>query len=291
MNNQPNIISYHHERSKFADAIQFTAAETGFSARLVEKDYYCSVVLGALSPLFHDGLIFKGGTALSKVHAQFHRLSEDLDFGLSISADSGRGARRNTAAPIKAFLQNLTTSVPDLRASVFVGKFESRHYFGLFYFRSLITGEEEPIKVEVSLREPAVDATVFMPAHTLLLNPLTGKPAVEPFSVRVLSLQETYAEKARAALSRDNPAIRDFYDISVAILEGTLDVHAPEFVALVKHKMTIIPGLVADLSSTRTIILQDQVGTHLEPVLRATDLAKFQLEHPLDLLGELLKKL
>src|SRR3982750_2371004 len=110
MNNQPSIISFHHERSKFVESIQFTAAETGFSARLIEKDYYCSVVLGALSPLFNAGLIFKGGTALSKVHSQFHRLSEDLDFGISIAADSRRPARRNTAAPIKTFLQNLTTT-------------------------------------------------------------------------------------------------------------------------------------------------------------------------------------
>lgn len=43
-------IRLHRENQKlFREAIDFTAAETGFSPRLIEKDYYCSVLLKDLA--------------------------------------------------------------------------------------------------------------------------------------------------------------------------------------------------------------------------------------------------
>jgi hypothetical protein len=39
-------IRLHKENpALFQEAIRFTAAETGFAPRLIEKDYYCSVLL------------------------------------------------------------------------------------------------------------------------------------------------------------------------------------------------------------------------------------------------------
>src|SRR6266478_6099280 len=93
--------AYHEDSRRFRDALTGTALETGFSERLIEKDYYCSVLLKDLEVLFGQGLVFKGGTCLSKVHAEFFRLSEDLDFGMSVKPDTSRGDRRRTAEPIK----------------------------------------------------------------------------------------------------------------------------------------------------------------------------------------------
>jgi len=55
----------------FRDAVSFTESETGFSGRLIEKDYYCSVVLKDLASAPVADLAFKGGTSLSKVHGDF----------------------------------------------------------------------------------------------------------------------------------------------------------------------------------------------------------------------------
>jgi predicted nucleotidyltransferase component of viral defense system len=60
-------------------AVDYTARQTGFSPRLIEKDYFCSVVLEYLAARDAE-LSFKGGTCLAKVHGGFYRLSEDLDF-------------------------------------------------------------------------------------------------------------------------------------------------------------------------------------------------------------------
>jgi predicted nucleotidyltransferase component of viral defense system len=48
-------------------AIEYTARQTGFHPRLVEKDYFCSVVLEHLSAN-GEALHFKGGTCLAKIH-------------------------------------------------------------------------------------------------------------------------------------------------------------------------------------------------------------------------------
>ena len=72
-------IRTHEDPVLFREAVNFTAAQTRFLPRLIEKDYFCTVLLNYLAAA-DDTLIFKGGTCLAKVHAEFYRLSEDLDF-------------------------------------------------------------------------------------------------------------------------------------------------------------------------------------------------------------------
>lgn len=57
---------YHDDAELFRDAVSFTESETGFSGRLIEKDYFCSVVLRDLSVARPAELAFKGGT--EKIH-------------------------------------------------------------------------------------------------------------------------------------------------------------------------------------------------------------------------------
>jgi hypothetical protein len=81
-------LQYHENTEPFREAINFTESNTRFSARLIEKDYYCSLVLRGMAEAFQQGLIFKGGTCLSKVHSDFYRLSEDLDFVISMETNA-----------------------------------------------------------------------------------------------------------------------------------------------------------------------------------------------------------
>src|ERR1700677_2657675 len=97
----------HEDPAQFGEALGHTAAKTGFNARLIEKDYFCSIILRELQPLFDRGLVFKGGTSLSKVYAGFHRLSEDLDFAISIDSTATQSVRRHAINDAKAFLREL----------------------------------------------------------------------------------------------------------------------------------------------------------------------------------------
>ena len=100
-------IRLHQENPRlFLEAIRFTAAETGFIPRLIEKDYFCSVVLEDLA-ILNSPLTFKGGTLLAKVHSGFYRLSEDLDFSISTPPGSTKNSRSQAVAPIKTAINNL----------------------------------------------------------------------------------------------------------------------------------------------------------------------------------------
>lgn len=69
----------HEDPDLFGVAINYTMATTGFLPGLIEKDYFCTLLLDFLAT-GNDTLVFKGGTCLAKVHTEFYRLSEDLDF-------------------------------------------------------------------------------------------------------------------------------------------------------------------------------------------------------------------
>ena len=70
----PSLPRVHEDADRFREAVRFTAAETRFLPRLIEKDYFCTLLLGYLSAA-DCSLVFKGGTCLAKVHAGFYRLS------------------------------------------------------------------------------------------------------------------------------------------------------------------------------------------------------------------------
>jgi len=62
------------------------AAIRGLSAVVLEKDFWVCWLLGVLfRSEFHDSLVFKGGTSLSKVFRIIERFSEDIDLSVSPS--------------------------------------------------------------------------------------------------------------------------------------------------------------------------------------------------------------
>jgi predicted nucleotidyltransferase component of viral defense system len=107
---------------------------------------------------------------------------------------------------------------------------------------------------------------------------VSGEGIVSSFTVRAIAEEEAYAEKARAALSRREPAVRDFYDFDYAIRTGRVDPTAGEFVALVRQKLAVPGNDRIDLSEERREQLQRQVETELKPVLRPGDFEAFDFE-------------
>ena len=191
-----NVVAYHEDTDLFREALSFTQSETGFSARLVEKDYYCSLLLEDLFLTGGSGYAFKGGTCLSKVHSDFYRLSEDLDFGFSVPAEASRSLRSNTVKAMKEQLASLPKLLPSMRVAESLRGFNnSTQYIGQLCYRSQVTGQDETIKVEFSVREPILEPVERLPARTLLVDPFRHSPVIGPLAIPVLSRRETYAEK------------------------------------------------------------------------------------------------
>ena len=271
------------DREIFREALAHSERTTGFTATLIEKDYYCSLILQA----FFDGdtsLVFRGGTCLGKVYTDFYRLSDDLDFIIPVPADSSRNERRAKIDQVKRIFNKLPKIVPGVAISeVFRGHNESRQYIGYIQYRSAIIETQESIKLEVGLREPLIKSSVSNAARTIVVNPFSDRSLLPTFTVRAMAVREAYAEKTRAALTRKEPAIRDFFDLFYAVHKMGLKLHDREFLDMIRRKLDVPGNDPVDVSKERKRELDRQLDGQLKPVLRPADFVWFNLDEAFEI--------
>lgn len=272
------FIRAHEDTVLFREAVNFTAAQTRFLPRLIEKDYFCTLLLHYLAAA-DKALVFKGGTCLAKVHAEFYRLSEDLDFVISTPVNATRTVRSALTSRLKESTGKIGQELSCFRiVEPLKGANNSTQYLALIGYRSLLGEHEETIKIEVGLREPLLTPVFKGMVKTLLHNPISVQPLVPPFALPCISREEAMAEKLRAALSRREVAIRDFYDIDYAVRKMGLDLQAPAQLDLVRRKLSIPGNEPVDMSGSRLAALRQQLIAQLKPVLRTQDFESFDLE-------------
>jgi len=275
----------------FLDSIFYSAAETGFSASLIEKDYYCSLLLDRL---FQDEieLVFKGGTCLSKVYFDFYRLSEDLDFVIPVSKSTTKSTRRKKIEPIKKLIDELPLVIPGIESySALAGHNQSRQYIAYLLYHSVVMEKEEQIKLEIGLREPLLKPFEHKQVRTISNNPLSEISLYPEFLVQVMNLQEALAEKVRAALTRREPAIRDFYDLQLAAQTNNIDFFNTAFLKMVATKLAVPGNEPIDISPDRKEELDRQIETQLKSVLQPRDFEKFNLDYAYQMVVELAAKI
>lgn len=271
-------LRWHEDTEAFRDLLTLTAARTGFRVGLVEKDCYCSVLLQYLAASC-PGLVFKGGTCLAKVHMEFHRMSEDLDFSIPVPPGSTRSTRSRLAEELKRSVAEIERRLPGFRVVTAVsGANNSTQYHALVAHPSGVGKQEETIKIDAGVREPLMTPAIQGEARTLLLGPGSDRALIPALPLACLSHAETMAEKLRAALSRRDPAIRDFYDVDHAVHRRGFRVRDPAFLMLVRRKLELPAHSAIDLSTVRFSTLKSQLDTALKPVLRPKDFASFDLE-------------
>ncbi len=272
-------ISWHEEApDELRESIRFTAETTGFAPRLIEKDYFCSVILEALA---REGtpLVFKGGTCLAKIHSGFFRLSEDLDFSVATSPEATRRDRRLAMAPIREVVDALPARAVGLELlNSLEGHNESKQYLATIGYRSLLAPRTETIDLEVGLREPILTPPESGQVRTMARHWARGDSLLETFAVRCLSYREAMAEKLRAALTRREPAIRDFFDIDHAVGVAGFDPGDPPLLRLLGAKLATGDAGAVDVSPERLDELRSQLDARLRPVLRGVDFDRFDLE-------------
>ena len=154
----------------------------------------------------------------------------------------------------------------------------SSQYAAVLSYASHIVEESDQVKLDIGFREPLLLDTTTLEARTMLLDPVGGGAMVPTFAVRVMAELEAYAEKARAALTRREPAVRDFYDFDYAVQKGHLQPETADFISLVRQKLTIPGNDGIDVSDTRREQLMIQLETQLRPVLRPADFAAFDFD-------------
>jgi hypothetical protein len=247
------------------------------------------LVLRDFSPLFSQGVTFKGGTAISKIHCGFRRLSEDLDFAIPVPMNVSRPERRKRIEAVKLHLDQLANRIPFLRTTTPLnGHDEGRHYRADLAYVSVLSSDPGRIKLEFGMREPLEEPVAQLGARTLLADPLSGSPFLDPVVVSCLTLCETFAEKWRAALTREKPAIRDYWDIDDALRGGILAAEDTCLHALIKRKLERVrrpvPASFASSDLRQRILeaLRPQLDPGLRPVLRRVDYESFDLERSVE---------
>ena len=276
------------------DVIYYLSDEQGFVASVIEKDFHLTRILNRINEYLSTDIVFKGGTLLNKVYLNYHRLSEDLDFAYRGDTDlSTRGKRSKVITPIREkipeFLDmlGLTSDNPEGK-----GFNNSTQYLFNIQFQSVLSDKKENIKLEISLRQPPFLEPERVTIKHFFQDPFTGEDLIEQGKVLALSLEESVAEKLKAAISRISPAIRDYYDLGHFIRNG-FDFNRSNFLKMVDEKLHL-DGYERDyshnlgLSEQAIKELKRSMGASLVLMIRRDE--KFDLDEVLVFFNKLFKK-
>lgn len=77
-------MNLHLDCEAFTELVTAAASELSIPPRIIEKDYYVTLALRELSSRV-NGMVFKGGTSLTKCYQILDRFSEDIDISYAAS--------------------------------------------------------------------------------------------------------------------------------------------------------------------------------------------------------------
>jgi predicted nucleotidyltransferase component of viral defense system len=176
-----------------------------------EKNYVNSWILWAIytSP-YGDNLLFKGGTALSKLYfPETWRYSEDLDFGVE-------GEYHGTEAALQGALEDAArasgvdfevTKHRELQKAEY-----PTHYVDIDIQYNAVLGQKNTTSLDVMVDE------------YIAFNSVTHHHSYEDvpeFELTAYSREEIFAEKLRALYQRSQA--RDYYDLYRMMTEAHID--------------------------------------------------------------------
>lgn len=239
-----------------------TAQSQGFPILKLEKDFYLTILLILISKHFPN-LIFKWWTSLNKIYFDYYRLSEDLDF--VVIFEWSRKARKALLESYKQiFLQlfsNFGFSFVEQRT-----KFnEDRQGIFEFSYSSLVDGSKDKIKIDIKIESSLKREAVYKEIIAIYQDPISNQAFFQKHNIQVMSLDEIMAEKMRAALTRKEPAIRDFFDIHYARQKWYLFENIKD---LIQEKVAEVDFIYTLDQENMFLDLQRQIKTELNPVLK-----------------------
>lgn len=262
------------DRDRLRQVIPFIAEQFKFRLETVEKDYYLTLILNNVELHLSDKIIFKGGTLLNKIHLNYHRLSEDIDFTyFSPGGIETRSNRSRAITPIRERMPEFLNSL-DLKSSKPEGEGYNNSTQYIFYisYPSFVSGKDENLKLEISLRQIPIEKPVHNVITHFYKDPFTGEDLIPKSKILSLTYNEAVAEKLKAAITRKEVAIRDYYDLWF-IAEAKFDFKNKHFLSVFKRKLEE-EKYRADYShnfglDNKSIeLLRSQISTELIPVIR-----------------------
>lgn len=250
---------------EFHDAIIATADYYKMSPAIVEKDYFVTVVLEKLKGKI-PGILFKGGTSLSKCFKIVDRFSEDIDLTLDTTHFT-QGNKRNANKAIIAVCDELGFAIEN-REQVEMHSHGSYNCYNIEYPISFNDYGVKPfIKLELVFIQKAYPDTIRSVCSMIgeYLTDIGQTDALssfglEPFDIKVQSLERTLVDKVFALCDyylRDEVTrqSRHIYDIWKLMAEVNW-----------KNQKDLIEDVRRDRSTNKTC-LSAQPGVSVSDVL------------------------
>jgi predicted nucleotidyltransferase component of viral defense system len=209
------------------DRLRVLARTLGVRLDYAEKNYVNSWLLwGLFTHSYGENLLFKGGTALSKLYfPQSWRFSEDLDFGVN-------GAFQGSEAELREILDAITER-SGITFTIREHYEAQQAHYPTHYVDSSIRYEAILDGANTTSLDIMVDEHVAFDAvlHTHEYED------VPQFDLQAYSVEEIFAEKLRALYQRG--LARDYYDLYQLIQTDTVPINAvsirPAFDAKCAH--------------------------------------------------------
>lgn len=192
----------HNNRELFEQAILRTSDAFGIEASIVEKDYFVTLFLKELSKIL-PGIIFKGGTSLSKCHKIIKRFSEDIDLNIEYESKSTQGQRKGLKEDVVTTIQNLGLELAN--ADEIKSNREYNKYIvdfpSVFKFEAL-----KPHLIVETMLSIRAYPTEKMPASSFIYDYLAQNGFDElikeydllPFELNVQTAERTFIDKVYA---------------------------------------------------------------------------------------------
>lgn len=232
-------MQLHKDKERFHDAIMAASAKFGFEPALIEKDYFVTLFLKRATERI-NGLVFKGGTSLSKCYKLIDRFSEDVDLTLDAEHFT-QGRKRNSIKELIAVCDDLELILLN-REKI---ELHTHGNFNRFEIQYPIKFQSDDVKSELIVEMtyiqksyPSEESEASSYIGDFLKeagsSTILAEYGLGPFCVQVQALQRTLIDKVFALcdyyLSGDTERnSRHIYDIAklltkVNAFDGTLQV-------------------------------------------------------------------
>ncbi len=224
-------MNLHKNGQEFYDTLLAAGNHLNTSPAIVEKDYYVTMFLEALTKKVPN-LIFKGGTSLSKCHKIINRFSEDVD--LTLDADNQtQGNKRNLKYEIIEVCNELGLELlneSDIRSRRDYNRYEIKypiHFQGAGIKQYLLV---ETVFMVKSYPDEIKSATSMIYDFWRKIGDESAvvEYGMQPFDIRVQTLERTFVDKVFAlcdyAVSNDTTGYsRHIYDLYKLLDKVALD--------------------------------------------------------------------
>ena len=211
----------HEDKKRFSYIINRVSYQTGRMGKMIEKDYYVTMILRLLSSEM-PFVVFKGGTSLSKCYKVISRFSEDID--VTVDQNLSQGQKKKLKYGIVDAVQQMGLEILNLNET------RSRRDYNRYIiaYESVLPKLNETVQPEIYLETsfPTIAfPTVIMPVDSMIGDMLKAEAPellkrydLNAFCMKVQGLDRTLVDKVFAVCdyylqNRVRKHSRHLYDI------------------------------------------------------------------------------